>query len=345
MKLILYSVALVLIMICSACRQETEILTSRGDRTGKVSLSLAAALHLTIADSGRTASGSFTDVPVGTWHLAVDALNDTGAAQYSGKTDLDVLPGQTIRANLELLSTSGGIDIVVTWGAVCVPVPSGLVSWWRGERNAADAAGVNNGTLVGGVAFATGKVGDAFNFDGYRTYVRVPNSSTLNAPGSFTLESWIYPTRDTLAMIAAKWGFAYGWENQRSYSLNLWPGRNLNFGIADDTTQLDSAFQDFRTEGGVLTLNAWNHVAAVYDKDAGTRRLYSNGVKVAERVHAPIQITQGIADLSIGAYLYAPSSTWNYFPGRIDEVSFYHRALSGDEIASIYNAGSAGKCR
>src|SRR5207249_4082770 len=32
------------------------------------------------------------------------------------------------------------------------------------------------------------------------------------------------------------------------------------------------------------------------------------------------------------------------FLGLIDEVSVYSRALSASEVASIYNAGSAGKC-
>ena len=30
--------------------------------------------------------------------------------------------------------------------------------------------------------------------------------------------------------------------------------------------------------------------------------------------------------------------------GQIDEVEIFNRALSADEIAAIYNAGSAGKC-
>ena len=34
----------------------------------------------------------------------------------------------------------------------------------------------------------------------------------------------------------------------------------------------------------------------------------------------------------------------NAYFGEMDEVSFYSRALSGNEIAAIYNAGSAGKC-
>ena len=33
-----------------------------------------------------------------------------------------------------------------------------------------------------------------------------------------------------------------------------------------------------------------------------------------------------------------------YNQGTMDEVSLYSRALSGQEITAIYNAGSAGKC-
>ena len=32
------------------------------------------------------------------------------------------------------------------------------------------------------------------------------------------------------------------------------------------------------------------------------------------------------------------------FAGRLDEISVYNRALSSNEIAAIYNAGSSGKC-
>ena len=36
--------------------------------------------------------------------------------------------------------------------------------------------------------------------------------------------------------------------------------------------------------------NAWSHVAAVYDHSTGTRRLYANGVKIAEHTDAPITV-------------------------------------------------------
>jgi hypothetical protein len=34
-----------------------------------------------------------------------------------------------------------------------------------------------------------------------------------------------------------------------------------------------------------------------------------------------------------------------FFEGEMDELSFYHRALTAAEIQSIFRAGSRGKCR
>jgi len=53
----------------------------------------------------------------------------------------------------------------------CVLAPDGLVSWWPGEGNANDIADANNGTLQGGATFATGRVGQAFSFDGNGDFV------------------------------------------------------------------------------------------------------------------------------------------------------------------------------
>jgi hypothetical protein len=41
----------------------------------------------------------------------------------------------------------------------CSPAPSNIVNWWPGDGNANDIIGADNGTLVGGVTFAPGKVG------------------------------------------------------------------------------------------------------------------------------------------------------------------------------------------
>ncbi|HUL45198.1 MAG TPA: family 16 glycoside hydrolase [Bacteroidota bacterium] len=75
------------------------------------------AMALTISDSGSTASGTFTKVEFGTWHLTVNAFDVSEKLLYTGETDVSVQSGQVTHVSLTLEPASGQIDIVVTWGS------------------------------------------------------------------------------------------------------------------------------------------------------------------------------------------------------------------------------------
>src|SRR5262249_17035757 len=84
----------------------------------------------------------------------------------------------------------------------------------------------------------------------------------------------------------------------------------------------------------------WYHVAGTYDGNQSV--LYVNGV--AEGAAQPgLPLDYGSQPIFIGT-----SGTWppylSMFGGIIDEVSIYNRALSSNELAAIYSAGSGGKC-
>src|SRR5262245_60786388 len=76
----------------------------------------------------------------------------------------------------------------------CVPQPSGLVSWWKGESAADDMVDGNSGVLMNGIGFTTGMVGQAFNLDGNDDYIRVADSANLHFTSAMTAEAWLYPT-------------------------------------------------------------------------------------------------------------------------------------------------------
>lgn len=231
--------------------------------------------------------------------------------------------------------------------ADCVPPPSGLVSWWPGDGNASDIVSGNNGALLNGATFGAAGVGYAFFLSKGDTNacVQVPSSPSLNPTGSFSLNAWIFPVADGIGHIIAKWGDAAQWSYERAYSFHTLSGGALRFSISDDTNQCNASFHDFDTPEGVITLNAWNFVAAVYDQSTGTRQIYVNGVKVAERTDSPITITKSVADLGIGAQVHSPTMLQFPFAGVIDEVALFNRALSQAEIQSIYNAGGSGMCK
>ena len=188
-------------------------------------------------------------------------------------------------------------------------------------------------------------VDQAFSLNGVDGFVRVPSSASLTPSGSFSIDAWIYPTTDADGTILSIWGDTGEWVDQRSYQLVMLSGRRLRFAISGDATQHNAALHVFDTSTAVLTLNTWNHVAATYSQSSGTRRIYVNGVQVADRTDSPITVTSSIAAATIGATLRSPNIFLGSFSGLIDEVELFNRALSVNEIQAIFDAGSAGKCK
>ena len=219
--------------------------------------------------------------------------------------------------------------------------PDGLVSCWRAEGDTLDSVGPNSGSARSVVGYAPGKAGTAFDFNGVNTFIELSNTPSLNPTGSFSIEGWIYPRLDQGNFIFSKWSGGGDYAANMSYGFQATTGRGLAFAVSDLAHEYDSGFHNLEVHG-VLKLNAWNHVAAVYDQATGARQIYVNGVKVAERIDPPITVLSGIARVTIGANSPTSSTLAYFFDGRIDELSFYSKALSPDEILAIYN-GSAGK--
>jgi hypothetical protein len=213
--------------------------------------------------------------------------------------------------------------------------PPATVGWWAGEGNANDIAGANNGSLQGGVTFAGGMVGQAFDFDPVSGTVNVPDSPSLRLTNQLTIEAWIN-ARTLLSgpgtyVLVSKMGGAGG-------------NNGFQFNLVADRIQgvFNSPGQGWFTasifSGPIITPGVWYHVAWTYDQSE--MKLYCNGEQVASAVIGAHIIAPSASNLHISGY----DNNECYFDGLIDEPSVYNRALSASEIASIYRAGSLGKC-
>jgi uncharacterized repeat protein (TIGR03803 family) len=223
--------------------------------------------------------------------------------------------------------------VTLTVSGVATPPPTGLVSWWRAESNALDSVGSNNGTLVNGATFASGEVGTAFSFGGTSNYVSVPSAPALNPTNAISIEAWVYAN----GAPAVEQGICGTWDdltgNNRTYLFWLYSG-HIGFYISHDGSGYTSV-----ADPTALPTNTWVHVAATYD---GTNMvIYRNGVQVG-LVTYPGIIATNSKPFFIGR-TDGGGSFSGYWDGQIDEVSIYNRALSSNEIAAIYAAGSAGK--
>lgn len=214
------------------------------------------------------------------------------------------------------------------------------MSWWPGDGNATDIVGGNDGTLQGGATFVPGLVGQAFSFDGVDDYVLVPDAANLDLTSGITIETWINPAavQDDGAGIVAK-----GAGTQEAYGLDIVGNICPRFFFRDASL---SAFQ--QGPGCVLTPGIWTHVAATYDAATGAMKFYVNGVELGSPFNsAPPNtlIRTNDHELSIGSRQSGSAAYDLNFSGLIDEVEIYNRALTAEEIAAIFNAGSAGKCK
>ena len=289
--------------------------------------------------------GSFTPQTSYDFYLGTRASGTDAGSFFGGTIDESSLYNRALSSSeIAAIYNAGNAGKCGTTQASCVTPPSGLVGWWPAEGNANDIIGGDNGSLQGGAAFAPGKVGQGFRFDGTNGFVQIPDSAALK-PANVTVEAWVWLDPNLPANRGGE---------QIVFKKNTWTawfeGYSLLKGTLDNGNSTYSDRFQFcvsRT-GNQVAINSqtivqrgvWYHVAATYD---GTQsRLYVNGVLEASA-------TPGFAlDYDTTPVFIGTTGTWapylNMFGGVIDETSIYNRALASNEIAAIYNAGSAGKC-
>ncbi|MBX7211632.1 MAG: choice-of-anchor D domain-containing protein [Verrucomicrobiaceae bacterium] len=215
-----------------------------------------------------------------------------------------------------------------------VSVPSSITDWWPGEGAVGDIIGGYHGSLKNGATYATGKVGRCFSFDGVDDVMELPNSGALNLAGSFTIEAWINPTN--IAGQPTIIGKRSADANSVAYQLYLSNGRLAFYSTLAGTLTFD--FVD-----APITANAWHHVAAtltggqllLYVDGALAKTIAWSGARAAVSEPATIGATIDTA--------HPIASPGAPFPGAIDELCLYSRALTLSEINGIYLAGGKGK--
>jgi hypothetical protein len=229
-----------------------------------------------------------------------------------------------------------------------VPAPAGLVGWWRAEGNGDDSVGTNNAEVPSGVAYVPAEVGLGFDLEGNTNRILVPDAPALNFSSNqdFSLEAWILPlanpgnytdsSGEIMTVVAKRYNpdllTALG------YEMFLAGGR-LSFQM-DDTPNV---YHNFNA-GPDLRDGQFHHVAITVQRNSTNGLVfYVDGqwVEAFDPTVVPGDLTTS-EPLRIGnhpiPYLAA------FYHGVIDEVSLYNRALTAAEVASIYLAGSAGKC-
>ena len=265
---------------------------------------------------------------------------DSPRGYFGGKLDELTFYNRALSANeITAIFAAGSAGKCLT--SSCVTPPSGLVSWWPAEGDASDIAGTNQGTLLGGVGFAPGKVGQAFSFDGVDDEISIAHTAALNfGPNdSFTVDAWLKPSPSVLGTQRSAVSLTYVCSAEAINLILLTDGK-IDFGIRDN----NGLSADAVSPNSILD-GQWHHVVGLRDVGSHTVKLYLDGAVVSS-VPDPTTgtFTRGDAQDRIGSIPVVCGGTRYFWDGEIDEVSIYKRALGTADVQAIFNAGSAGKC-
>lgn len=199
----------------------------------------------------------------------------------------------------------------------------GLLAYFPFNGNGNDGSGNGNNATASstGLTVVTnrfGKANSAYEFDGGR--FTIPSFGTNNA--NFTISAWVYHDSnlgtllgDRTIVAKAGSGREYVMKLQNQYA-NAHFYTNTYFHTTSDVT---------------MPSNTWfNYVLKV---EGTTWKLYKDGVLAKSVTHASSN-PWGNNNIVIGALTGTGTESFN---GKIDDVLFYNRALTDNEIQGIAN--------
>ena len=256
--------------------------------------------------------------------------------------DLSVLPAATRGAvnSLTIGIDNGGAGVVIIDDILLTPAarelitpaelgPEGLVAYYPFDGDFQDASGnglhgVGLGGALGGPVFGPGQSGQAISLDGAGQYVEITGYKGISAVDGvqqpFSISNWVKTSGDG-EMVT--WGSSPG-------------GQRLSWRI--DLGNLRAEHGNGNLRGNTLVNDGeWHHAALVVQEGANLRvpntTLYIDGL--ADGINAGADdlynLTPG-EDVSIGR---RATSNDRFFPGSIDEVRIFDRALSAGEVAGL----------
>jgi len=205
------------------------------------------------------------------------------------------------------------------------PAGSGPIHWYQFNGNTTDSgSSPQNGTLVNGPTYVTGRNGQAVDINGGTQHVSL-GSGIVNGLTNFTIATWV--KIDT----TAAWRRIFDFGSNTTVNMFLVPnaGSTVRFAI---TTGGNGAEQQINASPALPT-GVWKHVAVTRNGNTGT--LYIDGVQVGQNTNMTLSPSNmgSTTNNWIGRSQYSGDS---YLDGQIDQFRIYNRALTAAEILALF---------
>ena len=212
-------------------------------------------------------------------------------------------------------------------------VTNGLVAHYEFEGNADDSSGNgNNGEEFGGVSYVDGVIGQAVSFDGVDDYIDVAHNDSLS-PDILTVSVWVNIIEDNgivNMLLKGRWNGDLT-NNQREYQLNTTYG-NFYGEQWNNVYLLNPAVE-----------SEWSLITLTYDKNS--LLIYKNGLlDNSETFDDEINKPSNPESLTIGSAFGVENGDLgtyqNALNAKMDDFRIYNRALSAEEVQTLYELGN-----
>ena len=213
-------------------------------------------------------------------------------------------------------------------------IKTDMVSWYEFEDDLTDSHGTNDMTVTNfSMAYGDGIKGRSADVD--LVQVDVPVAGTgFEGTGSFTWAGWV--NMDTApggtAMVIARRIPSTGVTSSRDWNIGIDGSAILGF-----TTRNDIG-TDFNVTGPTLSVSTDYFIVATYNSTTNLMQLIVNdGTPVTETLTGTFRTT----GTHYGMFDWSTAVVNRPLKGKCDEVGYWGRVLTAEEITALYNDGNA----
>ena len=201
-----------------------------------------------------------------------------------------------------------------------------LVSYYRFENSLNDEKGTNNLTDNGSTNTASGKFGQARNFEADSTqYAKKTTATHPTGNSAFSISLWVNLESTGVDRVF----FAIGVDG----------GSPTAAGVYLEGSSGKFAFSFASSNGKVLSstipsTGTWYYVVGVYD--TSSTKIYVNGVLENTTTYSSGNLSAG--DLNVGSWV----NNAGVHDGDIDDAAIFSKALTAEDINYLYSGSRQG---
>ncbi|MDJ0793003.1 MAG: DNRLRE domain-containing protein [Woeseiaceae bacterium] len=200
----------------------------------------------------------------------------------------------------------------------------GPIAHWKldetGGTTAVDSVGGHDGTATN-TEWVPGQLDGAIRLNSASDSVVVAHADELSITDALTITAWINKAGFSLYDTAVS-------KATTGSDLNYFMGTWENYPVFGFSTSTDN-WQGYYATSAPLLTNTWYHLAASFDNGGDVVKVYVDGT-VVDEFSTTLEPVTNNGNVRLGR-----SAIGEYWPGLLDDVRIYNRALSAGEISEL----------